>query len=157
MRGEIFIIVLFYLCIFIQSKNIPDKLVETKMNLLNKQKRILTNYNIFKFKPDEITNQKEESNTDNSFIQNDIIVFAQNDTKNNTSSGDGSISNTKLLIIIGSIGGGVILILIIIIIIVGVKNKKTYSKLQNEVNKISFKDGNKRDDEEDDDKEDTLT
>ena len=78
-----------------------------------------------------------------------------NPPKETTGSDDDKDKNT--LLIVCCVGGGVILLLIIIIIIVGVKNKSAYSKLQSEVNKISFKDNNKNEAEDDDDKEDTLT
>ena len=183
MKGEIFIISIFYLCIITQSKNVPDHLLKSKKNLLNKQKSIFTNYNIPKFKKVD-TNLNEESTIDYSSIQNDLIIFAQNDTDKNETDDqerekqekeeeerkkkeqkekeekekeekEKEAKETRLLIIIGCVGGGIILILIIVIIVVAVKNKSAYSKLQNEVNKISFKDGDKKND--DDDKEDTLT
>ena len=191
MKGEIFIISIFYLCIITQSKNVPDHLLKSKKNLLNKQKSIFTNYNIPKFKKVD-TNLNEESTIDYSSIQNDLIIFAQNDTDKNETDDqerekqekeeeerkkkeeeerkkkeqkekeekekeekEKEAKETRLLIIIGCVGGGIILILIIVIIVVAVKNKSAYSKLQNEVNKISFKDGDKKN--EDDDKEDTLT
>ena len=201
MKGEIFIISIFYLCIITQSNNVPDHLLKSKKNLLNKQKSIFTNYNIPKFKKVD-TNLNEESTIDYSSIQNDLIIFAQNDTDKNETDDqekerekkeeeerkkkeeeerkkkeqeeqkkeddeeqkkkedeerkkkeeeqkkkeqeEKEAKETRLLIIIGCVGGGIILILIIVIIVVAVKNKSAYSKLQNEVNKISFKDGDKK-------------
>ena len=72
-------------------------------------------------------------------------------SKDNNKSGNNHGEDKILLIIIGCVGGIIILILIIIIIIVGIKNRNTYAKLKNEVNKISFKDdGNTNEDREED-------
>ena len=55
-----------------------------------------------------------------------------------------------MIIIISCVFGGIILIIIIITIIIAVKNKNSYEKLKNEVNKISYSDENKNNEQGED-------
>ena len=87
---------------------------------------------------EEDTSKGKDSTPDNS--------SSQNDNSGNNQQG----KDIKMIIIISCVFGGIILIIIMITIIIAVKNKNSYEKLKKEVNKISFSDENKNNEQGED-------
>jgi hypothetical protein len=94
----------------------------------------------------------EEWNFD--WVDYKIQLFGQKSNNDNDGNNNNNTNNTidyKILIIAVSVGGGVLLIISIILIIFIVKSKKSLDKLTEQVNKISFidKDKNNQNEEKD--------
>ena len=137
----------YSLVLYINEQRNDSYTIDSNNNIINITSEVLKDKQSYYYQPIKINFLISPKTINNSeLVKLKIKEFIEpsknkgNGEGNNNKSGSGNDDKTKrLILIIGCSAIGVLVVVVVIVIILLFKNKKSYDKLKDQVNSISFK------------------